>query len=383
FVEIDTRDNQFRFPRSSGDWTGKGIYLVPVSVYKKGFHAPSLGTIQRDVVLYIIAGSADGHYTTPEGEEWGWDGEGNTVDNMSGLAIVPLSTPDEETRNVMLIRSVTDTIPTIDVNCRGGDFLFHAGNNGHILQLEGLDRPDGDTDMIQMGTTGNRLDSFEYMAGQHPAVVIPKVGMVTGERKRAAFRWLGLEVPSGGMVGFEAHSEEEGEVLFRNNTGTTVHPFLHVQYVNGPMAATAERIYGPFTVPDGAEHTASLVGWPTQEEIFSQIDLDGDGTPEERESFFAQDCQVPLGGPNDCNRNGIRDVCEIVLGDSRDVNLDGVPDECFVTVVTATASPTMLTPTPTMTSIPQFNGFDANGDGRIGPEDLLLLMKEWHELVSN
>ncbi len=54
---------------------------------------------------------------------------------------------------------------------------------------------------------------------------------------------------------------------------------------------------------------------------------------------------------DDCNRNGVLDGCDIASGASLDVDGNGIPDEC--------------------------SGADLDGDGSVGHDDFLILMKHW------
>jgi hypothetical protein len=50
--------------------------------------------------------------------------------------------------------------------------------------------------------------------------------------------------------------------------------------------------------------------------------------------------------------------------------------------VTLEPTPTVTCPclpTPTLTTVPPYLAFDFNGDGFVGPEDLLLFLQHWHQ----
>jgi hypothetical protein len=84
----------------------------------------------------------------------------------------------------------------------------------------------------------------------------------------------------------------------------------------------------------------------------SDIDQDNDVDLDDFDSFL-----LVYGGPmGDCNSNGIVDLLDILNGTSTDGNGNGIPDSCEPTC-----------------------GQDAQGDGEVSVNDLLVVMNLWGE----
>lgn len=437
-IYVDPTANTFSYPKAGSNWRGSGLFVIPIDVYDRSLHMPGLGTI-GDFIWYIVLGDADGYYETSGGERWGWDENGNYIDEMGGLALPPMNTEAGETRNIFLIRSATMEQPSVRVNNRGGSFLFHAAQAGTVLQIEGHARPEAAGDQIELVSAEGNLCGFVFVPDGGAANVLPRIGRELEEKRSVVFRWAELEIPAEGGFEVDAPADLPEGARFLNRSNVPLSPRLHIEYGDGVNGATRNVILPPIDVLPGEQISDSLVNWPTGAQVLRQIDLNGDRVPDKSELLDPAPCAVAVGGVNDCNRNGILDACDIALGTSLDLNGDGYPDECFVVVLpTQTPVPPTLTPsqtpshtptnspsaTPTATStntptgtptntntrtptntstntptltptdtasatptetftppptpIPCFTGFDANGDGVVDVLDLLLFQAHWH-----
>lgn len=277
YVEIDTTANRYRFPHGDSDWTGTGIYTVPIAVWLSERHAPGLVVAARLLAL-LIAGDADGLYTNSTGQ-WGWRADGTTVDTLTGAkAVVPVGVRDSITRNVLLALPTKAPPPATQINVRGAHYYFHATHGGVALQLEQNGGVAGDTDGVGVGLDpSNRLASLRYTPQRLSSNFNARVGMLLGDRQTAVFDFGGFRLGGGRSVEVVAQPGTRG-VGVRNDAGAVLPFTLNVQHVDGESSMVATNTYGPFSLPTGAVLRLSIDNWPAATHLRSELDLNGDGT---------------------------------------------------------------------------------------------------------
>ena len=279
---------------------GNAIMAFPIDIWKNGRHLLGLDAlvslIGGDPVefLYMIAvGSGDMIVTNDAGGRWGWEDDGTFTDSMFGAAsIAPLGPPEEGSRTLPLLIAMNQPAPTIRMNADGGRYIFHTGASGHLLQLEASAMP-GDKDQLQLGYAGGALRSFDFTPQRDTSLVVPRVGLAIGDEESAVFHWLGLKVPSGKSVGFDADKQSVA-AIYRNDTGGPTHHVLALDHGSGPVESFGRMIYGPFDVPAGASHRVVPSSWPEVTEVVSELDFDRDGTPDHSEVITGRAVRTPL-----------------------------------------------------------------------------------------
>ncbi len=323
YIDIDPTANEYEFPGKG--WKGTALFTIPLRIWRNSRTAP---IDLPNLVYTIVLGGADGLYTRPDGASWGWHKDGSYVDAFPGAkAIFPLGLSETTNRAASLLLPVEKPASNVQVNARGGDYLFNVAQGGRLFQLEALDSVAGDTDYFATGYVANRLTSFTYNPQRANANFLPRIGMILGDRQRAVFNWSKLALPAGGKVEFKALSELKG-VEFSNNSGGATRHYLYLDSADGATGATAKQIFGPFEIPTGATHRTVIHNWPTNTTIRSQVDLNRDGIPDQSGLVSGRSCKIGASADQDCNRNGLLDDCDIASGASKDRNQNGVPDEC-------------------------------------------------------
>lgn len=282
FVEVDTTANEYLYPARTNDpRDGTGLFTIPFHVWLGGRDMPGLRDL-GELVMIVVLGSADGTVVTPDGARWGWLPDGSFVDEIAeGTALAPLGPPSSQQRGMPLFLPLGLGAPSVAVNARGGPYLFHAAHGGNLLQLELPDGRDGDRDSIALGSDAGRLAAFTFRPQSDAAGFVPKIGMMFGEQEAALLQWIGLTVPGGGALGFEAFRDERA-AEYRNDSGRTTRHVVVVESADGPSGTTARVVFGPFEIPDGATHRITLIDWPDNAQLLSDVDLDGDGRPDSR-----------------------------------------------------------------------------------------------------
>jgi hypothetical protein len=261
----------------------------PISLWKEGRHLLGLEdlmkSIQGEIVefLFMIAvGSADITVTNAAGGRWGWEEDGSFTDSMLGaLAVPPAGPQDLEARATPLLVAMNQPAPSVQVNAKGGRYIFKTGAGGHLLQLEASDALDGDKDLVRLGYAGGRLASFEFAPQGAASYFVPRVGLAIGEEESALFHWLGLSVPAGKSVAFGADRQARA-VTYANDSGGPTHHVLALDHGSGSAGTFGRMIYGPFEVPHGATERVVLANWPEVAEAVRELDLDRDGRPDRR-----------------------------------------------------------------------------------------------------
>ena len=281
-VDVDRNLNTYSFNTGSETWSGTGLYLNNVSIWEGQRHAPGLDLIGEGLylLLMVICGNADGYYSTADGGQWGWDQAGNFTDSLPGAASVSaLGLIGETNRNVLLVVPTNYSTVAVKANVRqDGSYIFHSVQAGRLLQLEVLNPTPGDSENLAVGTQDQILKSFTYTPTRAGTLVRPKIGLALGAQDRAVFHWEGLDAGAGDKVEFRALIDNKAVELV-NHSGTTLHPQLMLQWVNGKSAAGTNG-YGTLVIPPGASHRLTLANWPDSRILLSEMDLNGDGKPD-------------------------------------------------------------------------------------------------------
>jgi hypothetical protein len=256
-------------------WWGHGIYSIPISIFRNSRTAPGLLTLAL-VIHVLVFGNADSNVTSPDGE-WGWRQDGTLVDNLPGArSITPTGGPNTSTRAVSLFLPIANSAPTINSNVRGPHYFFHAANSGRMFQLEQFNGVNGDRDGFQTGYDNEMLDRVSFTPQSRADNFRMRIGMITGDQKRAVFESAGLDVSGGQTAGFKALPGRNG-IELTNDTSNAVNPMYTVTTLDGASAIYAENSFGPFDVPAGAVQRVTVADWPTSQRLRSEIDLDRDG----------------------------------------------------------------------------------------------------------
>lgn len=300
FIEISGGD--YRYPaRTREPNQGNAIMAFPLDIWRNGRHLLGLSDLTTiiggDVVefLYMIAvGSGDMIVTNEAGGRWGWEEDGTFTDAMLGaVSIAPLGPPDETVRSLPLLLAMNQPEPVVRIRADGsGSYTFHTGAGGHLLQLESAGASAGDEDEIRLGYEDGDLASFAFTPQRDASRLAPRVGLAIGEQESALFQWLGLALPSGETVGFGADKDARA-VTLRNHSGASTTHTTVLDFGAGPEDRAGRMVYGPFEVPQGASQRLLLANWPEVGEVVSEVDLDGDGTPDESATVTGR----PVGSP--------------------------------------------------------------------------------------
>lgn len=278
WIDIDHSANTYHFRRR--DWTGKGIFAVPVSIFNGDRHAPGLETIEKFIVLLVV-GSADAHYGS-SGGEWGWRQDGTFVNTLPGVRpVTPLGSPDNSTRSVPVFLPHSNAIPSISMNVRDTNaYLFHAAAGGTMLQMEFTGGQVGARDQVQLGAHSNELASFRFTPQNAHSNFIPRIGFTIHSNACATFQWMGLTSESGKAQEFRALKNQRAVEYCNLTTRATQH-YLRIDAVDGSHSNNTCAVFGPFNVPTGAVHCVVLSDWPRANRVRSELDLDADGTPDQ------------------------------------------------------------------------------------------------------
>jgi hypothetical protein len=287
YIDINRSANTYDFPDQ--DWNGTALFTVPLSVYNGQHHMLGLDDLLVDlaVLMLVVAGDADAHYTAPGGE-WGWRPDGTFVDNLPGLrAVTPIGSPYNYTRSVPVFLAhsnnvaLSNLLPTININVRGSNsHVFHAGLNGTLLQLEMLRGQAGHSNQIQLAAHSNQLASFRLQPQAAISNFIPKIGFALASNACATFQWLGLTGEGGRVQEFRALKSRRA-VEYCNLTGKATQHFLRIDAVDGDSTNNHCAVFGPFNVPTGAVQCVVLSGWPRADKVRVELDVNADGTPDE------------------------------------------------------------------------------------------------------
>jgi uncharacterized repeat protein (TIGR01451 family) len=299
YIEITGGDYNYS-QRKKEPNHGNAIMAFPIDIWKNGRNLlgfEELKTlVQGDVIefLYMIAvGSGDMIVTNDAGGRWGWEDDGTFTDEMFGaVSIAPLGEQDAGNRVMPLLIAMNQPAPTVRIHADGGRYVYHSVAGGHLFQLE-ANAMSGDEDRIQLGYSGGDLYSFDFTPQRETSQFVPRIGLAIGDEESALFHWLGLDVPEGQRVGFSADKQVYA-VTYRNGTDDPTNHVLALDYASGSANSFGRMIYGPFEVPAGASQRVVLTEWPQVAEVLSEIDIDGDGTPDHTEIVRGRPSPPPL-----------------------------------------------------------------------------------------
>jgi uncharacterized repeat protein (TIGR01451 family) len=304
FIEVVGGDYDYPARRNDNKEpnSGNAIMAFPIGIWKGGRHLLGLDElavhIQGGIVpfLFMIAvGSGDITVTNDAGGRWGFEEDGSFTDSLRGaLALPPLGPPTEEGRAMPLLVAMNQPPPTVQMNAKGGRYLYMTGAGGHLLQLEASDALAGDKDLFQVGYEGAGLASFEFTPQRAASHFVPRVGLAIGEEESALFHWLGLTLPAGRNARFGADKLARA-VTYTNSSGAPTHHMLALDHGSGSAGTFGRMIYGPFEVPDGARQRVVLASWPDVATVVSELDFDRDGRPDHREAVLGRPASPPLG----------------------------------------------------------------------------------------
>ncbi len=282
FIDIDHAANEYNFPGNG--WTGTALFTVPGKLYTDTRTAPGLidFTQALGTFLMVVAGDADAHLTAPGGREWGWRQDGTFVNNMPGLSAVPiLGSPTNRTRGIPLLVPMSNGIPAIDIHMRGTNAnAFHFAAGGTMLQLEMPESSPGHSNRVRLTTVSNQLSSFRFTPQQAHSNFTPRIGFALSNGASATFQWIGLEAVGNRTQEFRALKSKRA-VDYRNDSGKPTQHYLRVDAVDARTTNNNCVVFGPFTVPTGAVHSVVLHDWPRVKQVRSELDLNGDGTPDQ------------------------------------------------------------------------------------------------------
>lgn len=318
---IDIVGGSYDYPARTKDPNhGKAIMAFPIDLWKEGRHLLGLdelvALISGDIVefLYMIAvGSGDMIVTNDAGGRWGWEDDGTFTDAMlGGVSIAPLGPQDTPARAMPLLVAMNQPAPTVQMTGDGGTYTFHSGAGGHLLQLEARAMA-GDKDRIQLGYIEGGLGSFDFTPQRDCAHLVPRIGLAIDEGERALFHWLGLVVPAGRSVGFDADKQAR-TVSFRNDTGLPASYVLALDHASATTEDSGRMIFGPFDVPNGATQTVVLADWPAVSTVVSEIDIDRDGTPDRTEIVTGRPAASPLGQETTADLSVVKTVLPTTVG---------------------------------------------------------------------
>lgn len=304
YIDVDTSANTYS---SSAGFSGSGIFAIDIDVWRDE-HTMPLDLPQ--IAMNLVFGSADALYSTSGGQQWGWQPDGTFVEQIPGAQpFVPMGS-ETNTHNVPLFVPVTSTVVSnVQVNTKGGDYLYYTGFGGNAVQLQVFDAPAGDQDQVGIKTDPNQVNGFSYQPQSPSDNFVPKLGMDLGERQRLMFRWGDLATPGGGKVAFTANPAAKS-ADYDNDTGGETSHYLIVDSLGAQdgMQQARTRRFGPFAVPNGATHRTTILDWPAGAHLRSELDKDGDGVFEESTTVTGVLCS-----PLDGDENGLPDACGVFL----------------------------------------------------------------------
>ena len=342
YIEISGGD--YNYPaRSKEPNHGNAIMAFPLDIWEGDAHLLGLdelaALISGDIVtfLFMVAvGSGDMAVTNSDGGRWGWEDDGTFTDEMFGAVSMPPLGPQDDvpdSRAMPLVMAMNQPEPQVEINAHGGRYLYLAGADGHLFQLEASDAMTGDKDHIALGYADSKLDSFDFTPQRDASHLVPRVGLAIDDEESALFHWLGLTVPGGSKVGFSSNKSERA-VRFRNDTGSPAHFVLALDHGSGSAGHFGRMIYGPFELPDGAEHRIQLADWPEVDSVLSEVDFDGDGVTDHSDLVSGH----PVGSPLD-----LEAVADLSISKQGSPEAVGLNDEVTYTITIANAGPDTAT----------------------------------------
>jgi hypothetical protein len=305
YIDIDKQNNLFSLIMASEEnWRGKGIFNIPLSVWRNSRTMPGLNDID-DYLWIMVAGEADSLYQSGSGS-WGWKKDGSFVSQMPGaFALLPSGTSLNDIRTAGLVFPKAVSALSVQVNSCRGDYIFHAAQKGRIFQLEVLNSLKNETDNIKMNYANNLPVSVQYNTKGTAKKILPRIAAVPGDRQRVVYKWAGITVEDG-SVDFKILDNLKG-VQYENNSSKNTSHMLVVDIVDGLSSTASTYVFGPFDIPAGAVHKTSLKSWPASNLIISEVDLNNDGKADIIEEIGGTKCKALLSEQTDNNKDGIPD----------------------------------------------------------------------------
>ena len=319
---IDIIGGDYHYPfRNSEPNSGNAIIAFPIEIWKEGrslFGLSDLTTLGGLQFLQMLAfGDADVIVTNAAGGRWGWEDDGSFTDNLLGaIALPPLGPPEEPVKQMPLLLAMNQPAPTVQINAKGGRYYFHTAEGRLSLQIEAADAQAGDKDRVRLAYGAGRLTAAAFTPARRANHVVARTALAIGDAERALFHLVGLDVPGGRtvQVGGDVATRT---VTYRNDTGSTTHHFLQLDYVAGPAEAHGRMLYGPFEVPQGATHQVVLSSWPDVSGVRAGIDFDSNGTVDRQQIVTGRPVVAPtdLGASADLSIEKVASATELLPGD--------------------------------------------------------------------
>lgn len=298
YIDVDTAANTYS---SSTSFSGTGLFAIPINVWQ-GEHTMPLDLPQ--IAMNLVFGSADALYSTPDGKRWGWQPDGAFVEEIPGATpFVPMGSETNTHNMPLFVPFTTTVVSNIQVNTKGGDYLYYTGAGGNAAQLQVFDAPAGDQDQVGVKTAQNQVNGFSYQPESASDSFVPKLGMELGVQQRLMFRWADLATPGGGKVAFSADRDARS-AEYDNDTGGATNHYLIVDSYDGAAQQGGAWRFGPFTVPNGATQRTTVANWPIGSQLRSELDKDGDGVFEESTVVRGVKCSAV-----DLDEDGLPDAC--------------------------------------------------------------------------
>ncbi|MBL9134972.1 MAG: hypothetical protein JNK85_03845 [Verrucomicrobiales bacterium] len=336
FIDVDRRSNQFRFSRgasadplaeyqSTNVWVGSAIAAIPISVFREPRTIPMMDYLAEQ--YFGITGDVEAEVEVEGAGSWGWDENGGSHGDASGLRIVPsFAEGDPTTSNPLILIPTNHTRISATLGGKDPAHRIMVGNGGVILGARRWDRAPESKDYYDVMTDGGRPISLRFVPGSEAWRWQLEIGMVQAGEGEQLYRFHGLTLHAGQATRAEALADQRGA---RIHNPSTLPIRFHLELIAGSIkTANDRRLFGPFLVPAGATLDLVPTRWPAIDAIDARLDDDSDGTPESAAAVPGSLISVKAGDDNDCNGNGNLDAFDVVVGTSLDANLNGVPDEC-------------------------------------------------------
>jgi hypothetical protein len=301
FIDVDTSANTYS---SSTSHSGTGLFAIDIDVWR---NERSMPLDLPSIAMNLIFGDADALYTDADGKQWGWQEDGAFVEGIPhATPFIPMGAATV-THNIPLFVPLTSTVVSnIQVNTKGGDYLYYTGLGGNAAQLQVFDAPAGDQDQLAIKTRQSEVNGFSYQPQSASNNFVPKLGSDLGEQQRLMFRWGELATAGGGKLTFMTDPAAKS-ADYTNDTGAATRHYLVVDAIDGRAGIEKSGTwrFGPFIVPDGATQRTTIADWPNASQQRSEIDLDGDGVFESSTIVKGRAC-----ASLDSDENGLPDACE-------------------------------------------------------------------------
>lgn len=302
FFEIDRTANTFRYRWGLKNvvvdgvtntvpdiWTGKGVYAVPVELFRHAGTMPGSDLLARGLALALF-GTADAEYVAANGGRWGYDAAGKPVETYEGgRAIAPFGqaapgpgSPTYVGRAAWFFPPTNRPPAEVRVRIRpqpqgrtgSNHYEFFAAGGGATIHLRAEGTPDGSLDRLRLGDAGGRLRSLQIEPASLRTNLKVHLGLNRGTNAPLVMEYSGFHISAGRSVQIQPLPDHSG-VEFRNDSGEAAQ--LSVRLFRGSTnhAKLDIAVFGPILVPAGALHRLDLPGHGF-ENLRSALDVDGD-----------------------------------------------------------------------------------------------------------